>query len=883
MRAWGKAILAMSVVLGLVAISGCGGPVPPPVGTQYTLTVLTEGQGSTNPAAGDHLYAENSYVTVTAVPSADWHFLRWSGDATGGASTIGLSMDQNHTVKATFEQNAAQYTINVTTQGQGSVSPGLGDQPFAAGAEVTFEATPAQGWHFVRWSGDVSGSEPIMRVLIDRSLEIVAVFEQDASAYGLLVRTQGQGTTDPAAGEHSYAAGTQVVLKATPAEGWHFVRWEGDVQSTQSTVQVLMDSRAVVTAVFEQDAEQYTLSIAVKGGGRTEPAAGVHTYDANAQVGLKALAFEGRHFVRWEGDITGTNPVVDLSMTSNKQVTAVFEQDAQQYPLIVNVMGQGTTVPAAGEHLYDAGMQVDLTATPSEVWHFVRWQGDVSSTDEAVSVLMNNGRSVTAVFEPDAERYVLTMNVSGQGTTDPARGQHEYSAGRQVGLTATPAEGWHFVRWSGDISGTTALIPITMNSSMTVTAVFEPNAEQYTLTVNVQGQGTTDPAVGQHAYASGAQVDLSATAASGWHFVRWQGDVSSTDQSIQVSMDRGKTVTAVFAQDAANYTLTMEVQGQGTTDPAAGQHVYAANTQMNLSATASAGWRFDHWEGALTSSANPAALTLDGNKTARAIFVEESVEQFQLTVNTQGQGTVSVQSGLYAAGTQLTLQATPAAGWLFDHWEGSVTGTSMTASLTMDGAKTVTAFFVEGEVGSVSYGDNDGFQAGNEEDVIPYQSTRLGQAIVNLPSEPNHPWPQVATFDSTLRDNVIGWTHQFTIPAGQRVVRARLRLGIIATWTQPETDVFWFDGSQFLNNGTPLYELVALRNYLDPVPGDRVTEIVLDLGNLKTSVGNPGYPDVTAGPVISILSELNDGELDVMFGDDVGVDYAKLEIETAPE
>jgi len=39
------------------------------------------------------------------------------------------------------------------------------------------------------------------------------------------VITDGQGTTDPAVGTHTYDAGTQVELTAEPAEGWTFKKW----------------------------------------------------------------------------------------------------------------------------------------------------------------------------------------------------------------------------------------------------------------------------------------------------------------------------------------------------------------------------------------------------------------------------------------------------------------------------------------------------------------------------------------------------------------------------------------------------------------------------------------------------------------------------------
>ncbi len=71
-----------------------------------------------------------------------------------------------------------------------------------------------------------------------------------------------------------------------------------------------------------------------------------------------------------------------------------------------------------------------------------------------------------------------------------------------------------------------------------------------------------------------------------------------------------------------------------------------------------------------------------------------TVEEYTLTVNVDGGGTVS-GAGSYIAGTTATLTATADAGYEFSGWSGAVTGTSATVSVLMDGLKTVTATFTQ--------------------------------------------------------------------------------------------------------------------------------------------------------------------------------------------
>jgi ELWxxDGT repeat protein len=143
---------------------------------------------------------------------------------------------------------------------------------------------------------------------------------------------------------------------------------------------------------------------------------------------------------------------------------------------------------------------------------------------------------------------------------------------------------------------------------------------------------------------------------------------------------------------APKYALTALVTGQGSVamNPPGGS--YDADASVILAPSPAAGWHFDHWEGALSGNANPAQVTMDADKAVTAVF---AVNQYALTVNVTGQGTVGLApaGGTYDAGTLVTLTPTPAAGWHFDHWTGALSGNANPAQVTMDAAKTVTAVF----------------------------------------------------------------------------------------------------------------------------------------------------------------------------------------------
>ena len=67
----------------------------------------------------------------------------------------------------------------------------------------------------------------------------------------------------------------------------------------------------------------------------------------------------------------------------------------------------------------------------------------------------------------------LTISINGQGTINPGEGTHEYHRGTQVTINVSAISGWEFDHWSGDATGTSPTIVITMDSDKNVTAYFD--------------------------------------------------------------------------------------------------------------------------------------------------------------------------------------------------------------------------------------------------------------------------------------------------------------------------------------------------------------------------------------------------------------------------
>ena len=155
---------------------------------------------------------------------------------------------------------------------------------------------------------------------------------------------------------------------------------------------------------------------------------------------------------------------------------------------------------------------------------------------------------------PPPVKYTLTTaaNPTAGGTVAPTTGQ--YTEGATVSITATPAGEYLFSSWTG-ATGTTATTSVVMNSNKTVTANFVK--KKYPLTITVEGEGTVAEKVIKQGvatdYNSGTVVELTATPKDEWVFKEWTGDLTGAENPKEITIDKAKTVTAVFVKKPVAY------------------------------------------------------------------------------------------------------------------------------------------------------------------------------------------------------------------------------------------------------------------------------------------------------------------------------------------
>ena len=304
---------------------------------------------------------------------------------------------------------------------------------------------------------------------------------------------------------------------------------------------------------------------------------------------------------------------------------------------------------------------------------------------------LNTLDTVAITLEQDVTLSVVT---SGPGTVtlDPPGGT--YNFGQSVTLTAVPDAGAAFTGWSGALGGVTNPQILVMDADKSVTASF---ATLVSLDVTTSGPGSVNLSPPGGSYLPGTEVTLSAVPGANAVFSGWGGALAGSTNPELLTVNTNTAVSASFTQ---LYNVATSAVGPGSVTLAPPTGPYPAGTNLSVTATANADAVFLGWSGDLAGAVSPANLLVDANKSVTGTFAT----LYDVGVSTTGPGSVTLDppGGTYAAGTVVSVSATPDVGAIFTGFGGDLGGSVTPQPLTVDADKTVSASFVAQYTLSVS-------------------------------------------------------------------------------------------------------------------------------------------------------------------------------------
>ena len=364
--------------------------------------------------------------------------------------------------------------------------------------------------------------------------------------------------------------------------------------------------------------------------------------------------------------------------------------------MVANPPQGGTTSPPPGTYYYAYGTEVTISAAANPGWAFAGWTGtgnySYSGTNQTATIYIWDDMVETANFlaqpQPvtfaakglgsDAQGVVLTVTYT---TSRYAQGgSHSYSyqfTASQLPVTLEIPTGTQVsYSWSSPVPSSTSGkryvwvstsgLDNAQSGTFTVPAgggqVVATYGTQYLLTMQVSPSyaGTTNPAPGSYWENAGTQVQISASANSGYQFYEWvgsgSGSYSGSANPATVTMNGPITETAYF-----NIGVTLSASGGGSASaswsggsasvsgPGSTTFYVAPGTAVQFTATPDSGVTFTGWTGSGTGSysgsANPVSVTADYPITEQANFA------VAITFSVSGMGSD-------ASGTVLTVDGT---------------------------------------------------------------------------------------------------------------------------------------------------------------------------------------------------------------------------------
>lgn len=442
----GIIVACIMAVIAVIVVTNPGQPIP--TAQNYTLTtyISPSGAGSVSPAGGQ--YESGVQITLTATPASGYTFDYWedlasSSSNTVSSNTVTITMNAHKAITAHFKvvDHAEQGTLTVhfIDVGQGdAILLDLGD------TEVLIDG------------GEKSpGVVSYIDDYVDGPLEVMVATHPHTDHIGGLIAVLDAfevdeiWLNDDTTTSQTYSQ----FMSAVNSEGAEvFTAGRGDtIQAGNLTFNVL--NPANLSGTINNNSIVLSLSY-----GQVDF---LFTGDAEQEAEASMLA---------EGIVPDVE-ILKVGHHGSRTASSIQFLQAAEPECAIYMAGQGNSYGHPHQETITSLCEVGAEIYGTDI------HGTVIVTTDGVTYSVLPSSDLPPVACSSATTHDLTISVNGQGTTNPSAGTYEYDSGTEITITASPASGWKFDHWSGDTSGTSPTIVITMDCDKDVTAYFEGESE----------------------------------------------------------------------------------------------------------------------------------------------------------------------------------------------------------------------------------------------------------------------------------------------------------------------------------------------------------------------------------------------------------------------
>ena len=641
-----------------------------------SVTLAWDANTETN-LAGYRLYyggASRSYTNVVNVGNAlsaplnlleggTYYFAVTAINIQGAESDF--SAEVSHSIPA------IRSTISITTAGSGTINPNLNGQLLNVGWPYTVRAIPASGHAFRNWSGDISSTTANLTFVMQSNLTLVANFYDNARPQIAIVSPaantrvtnsalaiSGTASDNVGVSQVLYRFGNNAFQPAAGTTSWSINAPLAvgvnvlEVKSVDTTGnESVVASRSITNVVMA------LITVNLVGSGTITPSYNGQLLEIGRSYTMSARPATGFTFSNWSGGVASTSPEITFVMQPGLSLTANFtDASSPTISLAAPLSGTRTTNSTitvrgtASDNGSVARVLCKVNDGPFEVASgTTSWSGNVSlragTNRICVKAVDASGREsaeisrsvIFVVIEP------IGLTVNGRGTitrrvgkkTVTVRSGQLLEIGKRYSLTATPAAGFIFTNWTGNVSTNSRTITFTMQSNTVLAANFvdvrrpslvivspAANARLTNGSITLRGRAYDNLNV--------AQVLVSLNDAA------FLPAVGTTNWSLPLNLNAGANRIRVKAVDVSGFEsgvsnrtlihvvmlpMTVSTSGSGTVTPNLNGKLLEVGKRYTMTAAPGGSYILSNWVGSIASESTALTFTMHSNANVTAQFV----------------------------------------------------------------------------------------------------------------------------------------------------------------------------------------------------------------------------------------------------------------------
>ncbi len=360
---------------------------------------------------------------------------------------------------------------------------------------------------------------------------------------------------------------------------------------------------------------------------------------------------------------------VAVSLTSGnfELVNSEFGIKIYQEYLVTVSSADETMGSVTGGGLYENGTIANVSATPTEGYHFVKWSDDSETASREITV--NAATTLTATFAPNQYKATFILGNGDENVEKTQDYKSELKAPEDLVRT-----GYTFKGWTPEVPAT---MPI---NGGTYTATWTPIP--YSISYELAGGAVTTANPESYTIESD-DIKLSNPTRNGYTFAGWTG-TNLTEATAEVTIAKGSTENRSYTATwtPITYTISYELAGGAVTT--ANPDSYTIESEdIKLNKPTRNGYTFAGWTGTNLTEATAEVTIAKGSTENRSYTATWTPITYTISYELAGGAVTTANPDSYTIESEdIKLNKPTRNGYTFAGWTGTNL-TEATAEVTI--------------------------------------------------------------------------------------------------------------------------------------------------------------------------------------------------------